>query len=141
MMRVEFDVQGIPEALARPRAVKRGRFVGVYQEHSTWQGLVALRAMQVGREQAIRFEGPVKLTCEFRMRRTKGLPKRREIAHVVKPDVDNLCKSTVDGLVPALIADDRAIVELHAAKRYATAVQSPGCLVTIEVATAAEEAR
>lgn len=132
-MNIEFFVAGKPEALARPRAVRMGPNVRVYQPRATWQGLVALRAQEVARERALdSLSGPARLKLEFRMPRTKSLPKRTERPHVSKPDLSNVCKSTEDGLVPALLADDRAVVLLVASKRYALAGETPGCQVTIE---------
>lgn len=128
---LRFEVLGVPQALARPRAVRRGPHVGVYQERSTWQGLVALRAQQVFEETGLRFEGPVSLHLDFRMRRTSSLPKTREVPHTKKPDLDNACKAVLDGLVPALLADDRRVVELVASKRYALQGESPGCAIII----------
>ncbi len=135
-MTVEFEVYGIPEALPRPRAVRRGLLVGVYQEKPTWMGIMALRAQEVRRETKLAepLEGPLCVELHLRMRRTVSLPKRKEKPHLSKPDVDNCAKACLDGLVPALIADDKHVVELLVTKRYALAGESPGCTVIVKEA-------
>ncbi len=133
-MRVEFEVYGIPEALPRPRAVRRGLHAGVYQEKPTWMGIVALRAQEVRRETdlAAPLTGPVRLVLDFRMRRPVGAPKRKEKPHLGRPDCSNLAKAVEDSLAPSLLFDDAVIVELIVRKRYALLGESPGCKVVLE---------
>ena len=73
------------------------------------------------------FEGAVRLICTFYIHRPKTV--KREY-HIVKPDVDNLCKAIADGLSPyrdkvtgyitkgAWAVDDSQIVELIGRKVY-----------------------
>jgi Holliday junction resolvase RusA-like endonuclease len=129
---ITFDILGIPEALARPRAVRRGPHIGIYQPKPTWQGIVSLRAQEVSRSNNnLCFHGPVRLLAWFRMKRTSALPKTREVPHTRKPDLDNAIKSLLDGLVPALVVDDKRVVALEAEKRYCLPWEAPGCQVTI----------
>lgn len=76
------------------------------------------------------YEGALALTAEFRMPRTKSLPKRKEIAHTVKPDVDNCLKALMDGLSP-WIPRDQVVVDAHVTKRYALPGETPGCQVSL----------
>jgi Holliday junction resolvase RusA-like endonuclease len=69
--------------------------------------------------------------AEFRFGRTKRLPKRREIPHTVKPDLDNCLKSVLDGLSP-WIPRDQVVVEAYISKRYALPGEAAGCEITIQ---------
>lgn len=63
-------------------------------------------------------DGRILMTLRFNMRKPSGYPKR-VTQHVVKPDLDNLCKSILDALVMAkVIVDDNSITELTLAKHY-----------------------
>lgn len=132
MNEITFDIIGVPEALARPRAVRRGPHIGIYQPKATWQGIVSLRAQEVSRQNGnLCFHGPVSLMAHFRMKRPVGLPKTKEVPHLSRPDLDNAIKSLLDGLVPALIVDDKRVVRLVAYKRYALRDEAPGCQVEL----------
>jgi len=77
-------------------------------------------------------EGPLEIRCDFRLRRPKSAPKRKVKPHTGRPDLDNLLKSTFDGLVPALIENDAAIVKVSACKRYALPGEVPGATIVIQ---------
>ena len=135
---LRFEVYGVPEAMPRPRAVRRGLHAGVYQVKPTWMGIVALRAQEVRREtgMAAPLTGPVRLVLDFRMRRPASAPKRKERPHIGRPDCSNLAKAVEDAIVPSLLADDAQIVRLEVKKRYALEGESPGCRVVVEEAGA-----
>ena len=125
------DVLGNPRAQARPRAFRAGAHIRIHSPKEAWHTLVQYAAMQAAAAGAQRASGPTRIALEFRMPRVTGLPKRREVEHVKKPDLDNLCKGTVDALVPVLLATDSQVVHILAAKRYALAGESPGCRIEI----------
>jgi len=135
--RVLFFVAGEPKPLARPRATRRGQHAGIYQEKPQWYALVAHEAALRRGEGC--FEGPVRVDLEFRMPRTKSLPKTREKPHVTRPDIDNLSKLILDAMTPILIANDTQVVDLRARKRYALKDEPPGCRIEL-AASAAKEA-
>ncbi len=48
-----------------------------------------------------------------------------------KPDLDKLCRSTLDGLTNVLLKDDSQVVNLICTKIYANEGELPGALITI----------
>lgn len=48
-----------------------------------------------------------------------------------KPDLDKLCRSTLDGLTNVLLKDDSQVVNLICCKIYANEGELPGALITI----------
>jgi len=129
--RVIFDVLGLPKAQDRPRAFRAGAHIRVHSPKEAWHTLVAYAAQQKREAGAPCLTGATRVFMDFRMPRVSGLPKRREVAAVRKPDLDNCCKGTIDALVPALLATDQQVVELRASKRYALEGESPGCRITL----------
>ena len=139
--RVIFDVLGLPKAQDRPRAFRAGAHIRVHSPKEAWHTLVAYAAQQKREAGAPCLTGATRVFMDFRMPRVSGLPKRREVAHVKRPDLDN-CIKLIDSLVPSLLADDRQVVEIRATKRYALEGESPGCLIILEsVAEAVGETR
>ncbi len=61
---------------------------------------------------------PVRLDLEFHIARPPSAPKKRSLPSV-KPDIDKMCRSTLDALTGVLFVDDGQVVELHAKKVYA----------------------
>jgi Holliday junction resolvase RusA-like endonuclease len=60
---------------------------------------------------------PVHATFRFFFERSPSIPKKR-LCHVVKPDIDKLCRSTFDSLTGILFSDDAQVCGLSAAKFY-----------------------
>ncbi len=60
---------------------------------------------------------PVKLALTFVFARPKTCPKQR-IYPVVKPDLDKLCRSTLDALTGILLFDDAQVAEISTSKIY-----------------------
>lgn len=63
------------------------------------------------------------------------LPKPKSVTRAqpnVKPDIDKLCRSTLDALtVGKAIDDDARIIQLTASKTYAAGSEQPGCYITV----------
>lgn len=59
-------------------------------------------------------------------------PKRSSYPWPSQHDVDKLARATIDGLVKGgALADDRHVIELIAAKRYANNGEPPGALAIV----------
>jgi Holliday junction resolvase RusA-like endonuclease len=58
------------------------------------------------------------LMLDFHVARPISVPKKRG-APSVKPDLDKLCRATLDSLSGVLFADDGQVTELRARKFYA----------------------
>jgi Holliday junction resolvase RusA-like endonuclease len=134
-----FTVRGIPKAQPRVKAYRRGDRAGVYDPGTAdgWKDRVidACRRQVPGG-----FPTYSKLPCSvlmiFNMPRPKRLYRKKDpigcIPHNVKPDLDNLVKSTLDAMNEWLWwADDAAVADLRAVKRYHCQSGWPGACITV----------
>jgi len=130
---MKITIPGKPIAKKRPRFVRRGKFVGTYNDQETEEGRWILEAKPQVTEQ---MEGPLSLACAFFMPIPSGtsMKKRVEIdkkvvPHFKKPDLDNLVKFVKDCLNNLAWRDDSQISYLWAIKIYS---QEPMTAITIE---------
>jgi len=114
---------------------KSGRGILIESSKKTrpWRISVQQAAVETGGHIA----GPVSVSLIFTMPKPKSAPKRRVTWPDRKPDVDKLCRSTLDGLVEAgVIEDDARVVRLVAAKVFPNegdgSLSVPGCSIRIE---------
>ena len=132
---LEFFIPGEPVAKQRPRAkviTPKGarpfpqfytpKETAEWEEHVGQQALVSLRMAEVKGDRD--FTLPIKgcrivASLRFNIRKPKSYPKS-VVHHVTKPDVDNLAKAILDGLVMGrVLDDDNCITDLSIMKRYA----------------------
>lgn len=132
-LNLKIFIAGEAVAQSRPRgrvvaAKGRAPFVQFYEEKKSaeWQEQVAVRCReQVAEipvdgtdEFTLPASGRVLMTVRFNMVRPKSYPKT-VIHHVRKPDIDNLVKALLDGLVKGrIIEDDNLVTDLMIQKRY-----------------------
>lgn len=119
-MKVSFIIPGI-QPKQRPR-FSRGH---TYTPSATAEyelEIATLYAFKIG----IMFEGPVKVSMRFMVKKGKTVKRDKP---TVKPDIDNLIKSVLDGLNKVAWKDDAQVVELTARKEY---YPEPCVEVTIE---------
>ena len=124
-MIIEITIEGKPIAKKRPRFVRRGKFVSAYNEQETEEGRWLWEALpQVGNK---KFEGPVKMECDFIMPIPKSTSIKKRVAmitgktsHTKKPDLDNCLKFVKDCLNGHAWIDDAQVVEVTAKKYYGT---------------------
>jgi len=62
---------------------------------------------------------PVCIVFDFYLERPPTAPKKRR-EMVVKPDLDKLCRATIDAMSGVVFSDDAQIVALNCWKRYGT---------------------
>ena len=124
-MSLKLTVAGKPIAQARPRFVRRGKFVSTYNPQETEAGRFALSVMAQLPEGFKRIEGPVEMNCIFDMpipsstsKKNREAMVRGGIMHTKKPDLDNLVKFCKDCLKNIVWVDDSQVVQLIATKRY-----------------------
>ena len=118
---LSFIAPGIPVAKGRPRFARMGKFVKTFTDDKT-----------------VRFEDCIAFYCREAMQKSKhGFPvdvavhaeitalfprpaSRKKAAHMDrKPDLDNVCKSVIDGLSNAgAVTNDARIVSIDAKKEY-----------------------
>jgi Holliday junction resolvase RusA-like endonuclease len=98
---ISFVVEGTPQPKGRPRVDTRGRKPRVYTPDATrtYEELVHLVALQARKKAGGTIRGPVRVDVRF---------------FGARGDVDNLCKTVLDGMRRAAFADDRQVLELHA---------------------------
>ena len=120
---MKITIPGKPIAKKRPRFVRRGKFVGTYNEQETEEGKwVLLARSQVDRM----LEGPVIAFFRFLMPMPKSMSKKHctlaeagKYYHTKKPDLDNLVKFAKDCLNEVAWRDDSHVVKITASKMYA----------------------
>ena len=117
-------IPGKPIAKKRPRFVRRGKFVGTYNEQETEEGKWILLARDQITEK-ISKPSAVHLECEFRMPIPKSTSKKKtlemhigDIPHIKKPDLDNLIKFVKDCLNNLAWDDDSQVISIEAFKCY-----------------------
>lgn len=100
-----------------------------------WRFAVSQAAFEAGHEM---FDGPVYVGITFLFARpkahynTKGLIKPNAPFHKIsKPDLDKLCRSTLDGITGVLLKDDSQVACLMATKQYANEGEYIGAIITI----------
>jgi Holliday junction resolvase RusA-like endonuclease len=145
---VTIDVVGIPVPKGSKTAYRSGsRIVMVEgkspearQRVSSWRLAIAqAAARECSALDALAFpEGPVRVSCAFRMPRPKTAPKR-VVCPTTKPDVDKLSRLALDELTGIVWKDDSQVCELLAVKAYATGI--PGVTITINAIEAPQAAK
>ncbi len=149
-MTIAVFVPGDPKGQPRPRAFARNGRASVYDPHTAegWKSQIA-RALE-GKLPEHATIGPVVVSMDFRFARPKGHFGKRGLRdaaprwHHGKPDLDNLAKAVLDALsILRVWEDDRQVIELVLAKRWAEPGEGPGMVlevVTRESAAATEPA-
>lgn len=118
------SILGKPIAKKRPRFVRRGNYVGAYNDQETEEGKWILMAKSQINE-LIKRPTPIMLSCEFFMpipkttsRKRANMMRNGDIKHTKKPDLDNLVKFVKDCLNGLAWEDDSQVFYLTAFKRY-----------------------
>ena len=138
MSDVTVVVLGTPAPQGSKRHVGGGRMVESSAKVAPWRQAV-IHSCVLADAYGMRLEGPLRVDITFRLERPKGhygasgmVKPSSPIYPVVKPDLDKLVRSTLDGLTDAAVwRDDSQVVELHARKAYATPADRLGALIRI----------
>ncbi len=135
-MEVTFEVIGDPKGKGRPRFARNGKFTRAYTPSETvkYERHVAKSyADQVGR---VMLSGEIEMDIEAYFPVAKSISKRQralmlsgEMMHTKKPDIDNICKSIMDGISGVAFEDDKQVCVLHAEKYYG---EEPKVIVTLK---------
>lgn len=107
---MNFTVYGIPVPKARPRMTKTGHCY-TPKKTADYEFLVP----RYGTTPAGKLEGAIRLEVVFYYNRPKSASSRNH--HTVKPDLDNLIKSVLDGLNGLAFHDDSQVVEISGARK------------------------
>ena len=123
--RIWFIVPGEPIAQGRARFSARNGFVRAYdpRKSSDYKAYVATIARETYPLEPI--DSAVELTLNFYMPIPKSFSKAKRTAAlagnirpVVKPDIDNLAKATMDAITGICFTDDKLIVSCKLDKYY-----------------------
>jgi len=133
---VIFAIYGLtPAPQGSKRHVGGGRMVESSPKLKPWREAVRSEALATGL--AISAE-PIYLHLLFRFRRPKGhyttkgeLKPSARIEHITRPDLDKLCRSTLDALTGTLFHDDAQVAFLVASKEYTLPGELEGCQIEI----------
>jgi Holliday junction resolvase RusA-like endonuclease len=127
---ISFNVYGIPAPQGSKTAkVINGRVI-MWEASSKvkpWRAAVKNTATSYMRDENVPIiSKPVEICLTFFMPKPKSV--KREVPSV-KPDLDKLIRSTLDGLSKVCYVDDALVIAIGASKIYTK--DTPGCLITI----------
>jgi len=133
---MNFKVLGIePAPQGSKRHVGNGRMVEASAKVKPWRFAVGQAALEANHDL---MTGPVYVGVTFLFHRPKShynskgqLKPNAPVAKSTKPDLDKLCRSTLDGITGILIKDDSQVVSLMAQKHYAMEGEHIGAVITI----------
>lgn len=108
---ITFNFHIDPVAKGRPR-FGNGR---TYTPKKTKDFETRIKSMAKEQYRNGAMKGPLSVTIVFFMKRPKTVNRDYP---TVKPDVDNLCKATLDALNGIAYEDDSQIIEINASKKY-----------------------
>lgn len=132
-------VTGVPAPQGSKSVVKRGDHVQLLEgsstvgrmAHAAWRAAVTAAAFPHRR----RLDPTVALVIDVAFVMPK--PKSRNVSdhgrpHAVKPDLDKLLRSTLDGLADGqAIGEDSRVAQIHATKRYADKGEATGARIIV----------
>ena len=121
--KMKIVIPGKPIAKKRPRFVRRGKFVGTYNDQETEEGKWLLLAKS---QITKKCKGAVSIKCMFYMPIPKNTPKKNIdlikegyiVPHAKKPDLDNLIKFVKDCLNEFAWQDDSQVYKIKGLKIY-----------------------
>lgn len=124
-MKIVFNIE--PQQQERPRATGRGRFIRVYDPPKTAKFKRELKQLaRLEMRGKNKFDSAISVTIRFFRKVQKSVSKKEHarrtkgyVRPIVKPDLDNYIKSTLDALNGIIWTDDATIVELNTSKWYA----------------------
>lgn len=135
-MNLRIRVIGVPATAGSfvPRKRKNGSLYLLRsgsQKHKEWRS-----AAETTIRQAVQlWKWEVNPEDEYSVSLSFLLPKPKSVTREqpnVKPDIDKLCRSTLDALtVGEAIDDDARIIQLTASKTYAAGSEQPGCYIAV----------
>lgn len=145
-MKFRVVIPGLPHGQGRPRAVRRGAFVGVHErpEDRSWKSYAQgcyqralFDARGYLRAAPPLFLGAVRVVIEATWACPKSARKAdraRRRPRVGKPDCDNLAKAVLDAGNGVLWGDDAQVAELIVRRWVGVEGEAPRVEVTVEAA-------
>ena len=147
MVEIRITVPAVPVAQPRPRAVSMGKSARVHEvthiknadgtrkPHPIAAFKATVRLAAQAEYSGPPLDGALKVDCCFLMPRPQSIIWKRRpmprMPHIVKPDLDNLIKSTLDALTGILFRDDSQVYRGSSEKFYAAGSEQPHVEITI----------
>ncbi len=145
--RIEFAVLGRPQPQgsmkgfvlkgkdgAKPRAIltSDNSKMKPYRQQVGW---AALDARAKAGYNALFAEKQIAVSVEFKFYFEKPPSISKKRVHIaVKPDIDKLCRSTIDAMTGIMFADDSQIIQLSASKYYGLPERAEIAVTNLEAA-------
>lgn len=128
------EIPGTPIAKARPRFVRRGKFVSTYNPQETEEGRFLFEVQKQWKREPLK--EPLIVECGFFMPIPKGTSKKKILAmlaetekHTKRPDTSNLIKFVEDCLNGFVWKDDSQIFRIVGEKFFS---ENPRTLIQIK---------
>ena len=125
---IHFKIEGRPEPQGRPRAVRMGAGVRMYDppKSKAYKQMVAAKVRSYMKINGIQMiTEPIAVHLNFYFTPPKSYSKKKlklveegKLHYTKLPDADNLAKSVLDSCNKILFKDDSQIVELNITKQY-----------------------
>lgn len=117
----KFVVIGNIVGKSRPRFTRIGGYVRTYTPKKTHDYESLIKESYTGKK----YEGALKIGINAYFKIPVSYTKKKKIelpgkVYMMKPDIDNIAKSVLDGLNGTAWSDDTQVVEMNITKHYAT---------------------
>ena len=117
----KFEVIGNIVGKGRPRFTRIGGYVRTYTPKKThdYEGLIKENYTGKKYDRALK----ITINAYFMIPKSYTKKKKTELPgtrYMMKPDIDNIAKSVLDGLNGTAWSDDTQVVEMSITKHYAT---------------------
>tara|TARA_R110000868_G_scaffold184634_2_gene426274 strand:- start:445 stop:873 length:429 start_codon:yes stop_codon:yes gene_type:complete len=119
---IKIEIHGKPIPQQRPRLSKSGK---AYNKQSKEKRFVQwqIKSEMTNRQISRRAQGPLSVSMIFHMPIPSSWSKKRSKSiigkpHVIRPDIDNICKFYLDTMNQIIYDDDGQIFELKCKKIY-----------------------
>lgn len=118
---LNFFVEGLPKAKARPRVVSKGGRVWSFTPKSSieWAEIIKYQVKSILPVDFTPVNTPLCGCFVFHLPRSKS---NKAFFHTKKPDLDNLEKGVMDALNGLVFLDDKQFVIKHGIKQYSNNV-------------------
>lgn len=139
MTELKVVIPGLPHGQGRPRAVRRGAFVGVHErpEDKSWKAYASglyQQAIQASEWRSWPFGGPLAVTISAVWpcpKSAKKADRARQRWRVGKPDADNIAKAVCDAGNGVLWGDDSQVAVLSVSRIVGREGDYPRVEVTV----------
>ena len=134
MTSYSFEIPGVPVPKARPRASTRGGHVVMYTPTASKNFEYQIKQI-ASKEITTPLMAAVDISIIFYLPRPKNMIWKTKpmpaLYHTKKPDLDNLIKSTIDGLNTIAFRDDSQVASIQASKLICSGSDIPKTIINI----------